>query len=200
MCGSTGTAGPYASLCRKTFPRKSRRTAGPSTALRSGRDDKGEGWRFQKMTRTSIEWVAQVSLLRPECSGQNPLRGETQVSKARPGPTTHSEMVALFLDRGIMGLRPTQGDEKRLSFSNYSPGKRRPPLCHLDRSAAKWRDLRFSGPFLELLINATNLDRKSGERGGGTCGSFPVIAHPLLRAFAAKFGFLKETEYRGREA
>jgi len=30
-----------------------------------------------------------------------------------------------------------------LLFSNYSPWKRSPPLCHLDRSVAKWRDLRF---------------------------------------------------------
>jgi hypothetical protein len=28
-------------------------------------------------------------------------------------------------------------------FSNYSPRKHRPPFCHLDRSAAQWRDLRF---------------------------------------------------------
>jgi hypothetical protein len=40
-----------------------------------------------------------------------------------------------------MGLRPTQGDEKRLLFSNYSAWKHRPPPCHLDRSAAQWRDL-----------------------------------------------------------
>jgi hypothetical protein len=25
----------------------------------------------------------------------------------------------MFFDRGIMGLRPTQGDEKRLLFSNH---------------------------------------------------------------------------------
>ena len=37
-----------AAFCRKTFPGKNRQTAGPSTALRSGRDDKGEGWRFQE--------------------------------------------------------------------------------------------------------------------------------------------------------
>ena len=37
---------------------------------------------------------------------------------------------------------PTQGDEKRLLFSNYSAWKDRPPLCHLDRSEAQWRDLR----------------------------------------------------------
>jgi hypothetical protein len=35
---------------------------------------------------------------------------------------------------GVMGLRPTQGDEKRFS-SNYCLWKRRPPLCHLDRSS-----------------------------------------------------------------
>ena len=32
----------FVRLCRKIFPRESRRTAGPSTALRSGRDDKGD--------------------------------------------------------------------------------------------------------------------------------------------------------------
>jgi hypothetical protein len=45
-----------------------------------------------------------------------------------------------------MGLWPTQGDEKRLLFSNYCPWKHRPPLCHLDRSAAEWRDLRLLRP------------------------------------------------------
>jgi hypothetical protein len=33
----------------------------------------------------------------------------------------------------VMGLRPTQGDEKRILFSNHTQWKRRPPLCHLDR-------------------------------------------------------------------
>ena len=48
-----------------------------------------------------------------------------------------------------MGLRPTQGDEKRVLFSNYCCWKRRPPLCHLDRSSegAEWRDLRFQRTF-----------------------------------------------------
>jgi len=50
-----------------------------------------------------------------------------------------------------MGLRPNQGDEKRPLFSNYSPWKHRPFLCHLDRSAAQWRDLRF------LFLGAHNL-------------------------------------------
>src|SRR5580698_730289 len=46
-----------------------------------------------------------------------------------------------------MDLRPTQGDEKRVLFSNYCRWKRRPPLCHLDRSAAQWRDLRSQRSF-----------------------------------------------------
>src|ERR1700735_709980 len=33
----------------------------------------------------------------------------------------------------VMGQRPTQGDEKRVLFSNNCRWKRRPPLCHLDR-------------------------------------------------------------------
>jgi hypothetical protein len=40
-----------------------------------------------------------------------------------------------------MGQRATPGDEKRLLFSSYSPRKRDPSLCHLDRSEAQWRDL-----------------------------------------------------------
>src|SRR5271168_1178374 len=55
-------------------------------------------------------------------------------------------------DRVSMGLRPTQGDEKRLLFSNDYRWKHRPPLCHLDRSEAQWRDLRFSGSFLEMCF------------------------------------------------
>ena len=39
-----------------------------------------------------------------------------------------------------MGLRPTHGDENRVEeglVGNYIF------LCHLDRSEAEWRDLRF---------------------------------------------------------
>src|SRR5580698_1976958 len=48
-----------------------------------------------------------------------------------------------------MGLRPTQGDEKRVQFRNHTQWKRRPPLCHLDRSSegAQWRDLRCQRSF-----------------------------------------------------
>ena len=33
-----------------------------------------------------------------------------------------------------------------LLFSNYSDWKHRPPLCHLDRSVAQWRDLCGDAP------------------------------------------------------
>jgi hypothetical protein len=35
----------------------------------------------------------------------------------------------------VMCLRPTQGDEKWVLFGNHTEWKRRPPLCHLDRSS-----------------------------------------------------------------
>jgi hypothetical protein len=65
----------------------------------------------------------------------------------------------MFFDRGIMGLRPTQGDEKHLLSSHHSSWKRRPsPLS----SRAKPRDLQFYGPFLEMFFR---------QRSAGTCGS-----------------------------
>ena len=33
-----------------------------------------------------------------------------------------------------------------------SEWKRRPPLCHPDRSEAQWRDLQFYGPVLEMFF------------------------------------------------
>src|SRR5580658_1440765 len=49
----------------------------------------------------------------------------------------------------VMGLRCPQGDEKWVLFGNPTQWKRRPPLCHLDRSSegAQWRDLRFQRSF-----------------------------------------------------
>jgi hypothetical protein len=57
-----------------------------------------------------------------------------------------------FFDRGVMDLRPTQGDEKQILFSNYSLWKHRPSLCHLDRSAAEWRDLCVDALPLEVFF------------------------------------------------
>ena len=53
----------------------------------------------------------------------------------------------------FLGNVSTEVMEKRVLFSSYRCWKRRPPLCHLDRSAAQWRDLRFNGPFLEMFFD-----------------------------------------------
>ena len=76
------------------------------------------------------------------------------------------------MTREVMGRRPTQGDEKRVLFSNYCCWKRRPPLCHLDRSSvpgfpasrcSRRPRVRLSLKRAECRsINATVLDRKSG--------------------------------------
>src|SRR5580658_9013613 len=82
---------------------------------------------------------------RPERSGVErsavsavlPRAGEVKAMKNGPcSATTVAGSTALpfvISTGGVMGLRPTQGDEKRVLFSNYCCRKRRPPLCHLDR-------------------------------------------------------------------
>src|ERR1700677_3515284 len=64
-----------------------------------------------------------------------------------------------FSAGAVMGRRPTQGDEKWVLCSNHTQWKRRPPLCHLDRSSegAQWRDLRSSGPCVEMFPLSTQL-------------------------------------------
>jgi hypothetical protein len=109
-----------------------------------------------------------------------------------------------------MGLRPTQGDEKRSVSSNRSPWKLRPPLCHPDRSVpgfpTSWHSQE---PRMRLSVekgarSSSTLPRSTGnlgERSGGICSSadlswkcsstelsgvgrfavsFPVLTHPLL--------------------
>ena len=93
-----------------------------------------------------------------------------------------------------MGVRTTQGNERRLLFSNYSAWKHRPPLCHLDRSAAQWRDLRFFRPVLTpshtgvtsgrvLPVKKTSQHRYENPRAsiltGNAFGSGPFSADPL---------------------
>ena len=64
-----------------------------------------------------------------------------------------------------MGLRPTEGDEKQLPFSNYSPWKHRPPPCHPDRSEAQWRDLRFGGSPLEMFFDSEGCESPAHDWG-----------------------------------
>jgi hypothetical protein len=66
--------------------------------------------------------------------GHRPTRGMKNVCPA----TTLAGSAALPLvisTGGVMRLRPNQGDENRVLFSNYCCWKRCPPLCHLDRSS-----------------------------------------------------------------
>ena len=60
--------------------------------------------------------------------------GLNRKSGAAEGSAVPGPFLEMFFDRAVMGLRPTQGDEKRLLFSNRSLWKRRPPLCHPERS------------------------------------------------------------------
>src|ERR1700678_2685471 len=55
------------------------------------------------------------------------------VSAIYPKPTPST--LHFVIPTGVlMGRRPTQGDEKRLSCSNCSPWARSPPPCHPERS------------------------------------------------------------------
>jgi hypothetical protein len=74
------------------------------------------------------------------------------------------------MTKGRGALPEREDAEELLLFSNYSSWKHRPPLCHLDRSAAQWRDLRFNGPSLGMFsavdrFNAAYWD--SRELAGG---------------------------------
>jgi hypothetical protein len=44
--------------------------------------------------------------------------------------------------------------------------------CHPDRSAAQWRDLRFSGPFVEMFF-------ERAQRSGEICGFLPIATLPF---------------------
>ena len=50
-----------------------------------------------------------------------------------------------------------------ITRSIESEWKRRPSLCHPDRSEAKWRDLQFCGPLLEMFFDRTGVQ-------GPSCG------------------------------
>jgi hypothetical protein len=49
---------------------------------------------------------------------------------------------------------PPRSGREHFFLSIHSPDaqwKRRPPLCHPDRSEAQWRDLQFNGPLVEMF-------------------------------------------------
>ena len=63
-----------------------------------------------------------------------------------------------------MGLRPTQGDEKRFRSSNHSPWKRRPLLCHPERSRGICSSFH-QPPMLQLEDELSSRPKRSGVEG-----------------------------------
>ena len=62
-----------------------------------------------------------------------------------------SQVLLSVPNRGVI---PTEAKWRDLLFiirRIKSQSKRRPPLCHPDRSVAQWRDLQFNGPLLEMF-------------------------------------------------
>jgi hypothetical protein len=74
-----------------------------------------------------------------------------------------------------MGLRPTQGDDKRLLSSNRSLWKRRPPLCHPERTRISY----YAAPTM------------------AACAAFRKVIHRRCRPAADETGFVWES--LGRE-
>jgi len=67
------------------------------------------------------------------------IRGPKKMGEAPPQPFVPDPPIVISTGAS-MGLRPTQGDEKRLLFSDYWSLEAPPsPLS----SRPKWRDLRF---------------------------------------------------------
>jgi hypothetical protein len=79
-----------------------------------------------------------------------------------------------------MGLRPTQGDEKRLLFSESASL----PPCHLDRSAAEWRDLRFNGSPLGMFFDRAHYTIPPIK--GSVKLALPVSTRPAKRVSASE--------------
>jgi hypothetical protein len=72
-----------------------------------------------------------------------------------------------------MGLQPTQGEEKRLLSSNRSLWKRRPPLCHPERTRISYyaapKMTSFAAFIKESRMSFAEpiaLNRKSGAAEG----------------------------------
>jgi hypothetical protein len=63
-----------------------------------------------------------------------------------PDIGTRRPTLSVFIRTGgVMGLRSTQGDQKRLGRQPL-PIEPLPSPCHLDRSVAQWRDLCVDAP------------------------------------------------------
>jgi hypothetical protein len=84
-------------------------------------------------------------------------------------------------------IRPTQGSCTRLLLSNFSLWKRPSSLCHLDRSAAKWRD---------LCVDALSWECFSTERSW-VIGKFRGQEVSWTRSFVDR-SFVDRQKFRGQ--
>jgi hypothetical protein len=85
----------------------------------------------------------------------------TQISPLRYAPVEMTKGMAVLPGTVVAEQNPFRVEGRtafplravaeEMPFSSTSdPGHNSPPLCHLDRSAAQWRDLRFNGPYVEM--------------------------------------------------
>jgi hypothetical protein len=63
---------------------------------------------------------------------------------------SYGPFVEMFLDRGVMGLRPTEDNEKRIGSTTAVHLTAPLSFCHPERSRA---DLQFNGPFVEMFLD-----------------------------------------------
>jgi hypothetical protein len=120
--------------------------------------------------------------LRPTQGDEKRLGPATTLYEPSPSPLSsrakprdlqfRGPFVEMFFDRGVMGLRPTQGDEKRLGPATtlYEPS---PSPCHPERTRISYFTALTRATYVVLpkenhmqLTEAATLDRKSGEAEG----------------------------------
>src|SRR5580693_1071590 len=98
--------------------------------------------------------------------------------EAPPSPlSSRPELRRSVVERSaVSAVLPWAGEVKamkRVLFSNYCCRKRRPPLCHLDRSAAQWRDLRCRRSFLGNVFSTEVMKN-------GSCSAATVAGSAAL--------------------
>jgi hypothetical protein len=114
----------------------------------------------------------------------------SQFCPSEPPPLWKQTALPLSSRPGeVMGLRPTQGDEKRLSFSNYSPleARRSPLSSRPERTRISYFALLATSTCAALrtesrmqILNATGLHRKSGGAQWRELRFFPRLLTQLV--------------------
>jgi hypothetical protein len=124
----------------------------------------------------------------------------TEISPLRFAPVEMTKGKTVLPERVVAEWKPlciTLGGLKPILFSNYSLWKHRLPLCHLDRSEAQWRDLRFSGPLVEMFFDRVKRMLCLGNAPiTAACQSLPDI-HSGSRSCRRSPGYAPTTTFPG---